>query len=152
MKHVSILPATAEDVLYIAEHIRPADLAEFQAVHGPGAGVLGALMRGYFKSTRAWVGHIDGTPTALFGYVKMGEMGIPWMVATEDFKRYAKSSITKWHPLLDEMQNDCKTLINYVHAENHDAIRWLRYMGFFLLPKVPLGHSEFHPFVRTSHV
>lgn len=152
MKVIDIAPATADSMLYVAEHLREADVLEMKAAHGEGVDVLTRMVRGYRSSTEVWSGSVDGVPTAIFGYVKVAHVGVPWMVATDNFKRSARASIRHWYPLLDYINQQCPILINYVHAENADAVRWLRYMGFKLLPSVPMGNSRFHPFVRTLHV
>lgn len=152
MKLIEIAPASAASMLYVAEHLREADVLELKAAYGEGVDVLTRLVRSYRSSAEVWVGSVDGVPTAIFGYVKMAHVGVPWMVATDDFKKSARSSIRHWYPLLDHINQQCPILLNYVHAENGDAIRWLTYMGFNLLPSVPMGNSRFHPFVRTLHV
>lgn len=152
MKHIDILPATAVDALYVAEHLRQADINELKAACGEDADEVLSVLRGYVNSTEVWVGYVDKVPVAVFGYTKHGDVGIPWMLATDGFKKSAKSSIRYWHSLLEHINQVCPTLINYVHAENHDALRWLGYMGFHILPSIPLGTSRFHPFVRTIHV
>lgn len=151
MNHIEILPPSADMVLHVAENLRSADVAEIKAGFGEDVDVVKSVFNGYQKSEWMRIGCLNREPTAIFGYVRQTDrVGLPWMLATNRFREGAFQSAPLWKPHLEHMQEQCPILMNYVHSENRQAILWLKYMGFTILPKLPVKNSYFHPFIRTK--
>ena len=139
-----------EHVSFIAEFMRPADVAEVMASHG--VTPMQALTEGVKVST--WVSTViaDGVPVAIVGLVKgstvISGVGRPWMLGTTDLFRIGKS-LTKYSKLgLADMLEKCSLLENYVHADNKVSIRWLKVLGFKFDEPTPCGLNGeyFHRF------
>ena len=149
----AVRPALPEDVAIIAASLRAADAVELWASNRTtGTECMAFGMR---YSDRAWTGTVDGVPVAMFGAVPssmLGRIGVPWMVGTTalDRLRAQKALLRESKPALSGMISRYDTLANVVDARNGAAIRWLRWIGFDVLPDpMPYGPDRlpFHPFI-----
>lgn len=151
---VEIRPATALDVIALAPRLRPADLREIAA--GSGANPSAALQRGVEHSTVCWTAEVDGVPASMFGVGSLGEgVGCPWLLGSDLIDRNPRAFVRHARHYIRRMLDLYPTLRNFVHAENHRAVRWLTRAGFQILPAVPHGRAGalFHPFeMRSPHV
>jgi hypothetical protein len=91
---------------------------------------------------------------ALFGVVNMwGLGGSPWMLASNDLKKIAKSFLREAKGEVQKMLQKYKLLENHVWVGNHDHIEWLKWMGFTVDETTEIirggnGGRFFHFFMR----
>lgn len=93
----------------------------------------------------------EGLAIAVFGVARptmIGGIGVPWMMGTRDLDRYAREAVEVGREVVGAIRGHFELLRNHVDARNTRAIRWLRAVGFEVLPAEPYGAfgSPFHPF------
>lgn len=75
--------------------------------------------------------------------------GIPWMIGTALLDRHARTLMIRSRRHLGTMMKGFDRLENYVDSRNRKAVRWLAWLGFTMLPAVPMGPFgvPFHRFI-----
>ena len=148
---VFIRRAHARDAAYIADNLRAADRAELRA---SGAGdARRAIERSIAVSVYAWTAEVGGQPAMVFGVRAGGDdlfspVGIPWALGTDAVAANQRALVALAPGYIREMLRAFPTLINYVHAENVRAVRWLKRAGFTLDPAQPVASGAlFHRFI-----
>jgi len=130
--------ATAEDVAYIAAHLRSADRDEIEAAVGEepekilNYGLALSDFCGCFVDP-------EEVPVGLFGASSSAEGGLVWMVSTPTIERYPLRFLRRCRAFVDLLQHTYGVLHNYVDARNAIHIRWLRWLGFTLEGPFPYG-------------
>lgn len=138
------------DIEHIVKHLRPADRAECAALGE--YDVAGAIQRGLDSSVHSWVATANGEPALVMGVTPLGSLladtGSPWMLGTHLVTKYGHALIRQSPAYIDQMLRAFPHLLNFVHAENTRAVRWLKRTGFVLSPAAPYGpHGAlFHRF------
>jgi hypothetical protein len=146
MPEILIREATQEDVDYVADHLRAADVHELSLSQPdePAAAVKASF--GYSNWTKCAL--VDGVPTVLYGVspTDIPECGTPWMLATNDIYKIKQEFLAGSKSEVDEMQLHYRFLFNQVHKDNKTSIRWLMSLGF-AIDLTPTGpHQEFFNF------
>lgn len=142
--------ATVADAKSIHLSLREADRRELRAASGED--VLGTLIESVKMSQHSLcVTKKDGTVLLLggCGASPNPDWGIPWMVCTDEAERYAVRLVRDAKAHVAEWASNYSRLFNYVHAENHKSIEWLRRLGFTVEPSATaFGQSgaRFHYF------
>lgn len=153
---IAIVPATDAHAVELAPRLRAADIREIAA--GSGAAPLEALLVSLRRSTEAWAGTVDGAVACIFGVGPLsllGGEGCPWLLGSDLVERNAFGFARRNRAVVARWLRTYPVLRNYVDARNGQAIRWLGWLGFTLMPPVPYGVSRlpFHPFeLRMTHV
>lgn len=114
---------------------------------------LDALQRGYEASSYCRTILLDGKVVAIFGVCPgEGELGIPWMLASDLLKKIRKSFLRECFEFVEEMSKGYTILHNVVWCKNKEHIRWLRWLGFTFRDEIPLGPDGelFYPFYKVS--
>jgi len=147
--------ASAAEIAELAAHLRPQDRAE--CIAGGCSDVHAAISEGVAHSLLSWTARVDGRVACIFGVrpvTFLGREGVPWMLGTPLVAQHARAFIKNSRPYIAQMLRAYPHLMNYVHAPNHQAIGWLKRMGFVLGPAVMAPTGElFHPFeMRAPHV
>ena len=127
---VEIQQAVAADAAPVAAHLRAADLAECLA-----AGVEDierAIVEGVENSPMCWTAWVDDRPAAVFGVRPWGAVGVPWMLGTDDVIAQRRAFIKLAPAYIATMMQAYPRLMNHVHTDNVQAVRWLRRAGFAL--------------------
>lgn len=139
---------------HIAENMRQADIDEVSA--SSGMDPHEALMVSFRLSSHAWVftGQ-GGGAIGVFGVVPhshLPDVGIVWMLGTDDIKTEALGIARRTRPYIREMNEAYGLLWNYVDARNETSIRWLKWGGFRLLEPHRFGDHLFYSFARSNYV
>ncbi|MDA0798710.1 MAG: hypothetical protein O2884_08580 [Chloroflexi bacterium] len=149
-----IVPAASDLAVDLASRLRKADREEVWASHrlAPVDAVMDAVLRSRDPS----MGTVDGVPVIVFGDAPdtpIGTSTSPWMLATDELERHARTFLLLSRVFLHELTDDCgfRYLHNYVDARNLISIRWLRWLGFTVYPAAPFGvdGQPFHYFDMT---
>lgn len=147
MAEVTYAPATASDAVELAAGLRRADRAELAAM-----GLrLDAVGRSLECSTWSLAVRVDGRLGCVFGVAPLGgaffsDVGVPWMLGTDLVRRHQRLLMRDSPAYIRAMLDQFPNLLNFVHAENVEAVRWLKRMGFTLHPAAPHG-----PFGALCH-
>lgn len=126
----TVRPAHPSHIARLANRMRALDVAECAAVgHTPKQ----ALRISLRSSTFALTVLRDGRPVAMLGVCPASVirgLGAPWLLGTDEVKAGARVFLTVGPRVVKAMHREWPRLANYVGAENRDAIRVLRMLGF----------------------
>ena len=145
---MSLVPATAAHVADLAHRLRPADRAEFDA---EGLSPLFGLQAVRDLSPEATTALVSGRAEAMFGICNVSVLTVVLamlFVGSNAVTRHARLMVAHNRRWLVEAMRPFRVLRNRVDARNRVAIRWLRWLGFTILPPEPHGpHGlPFHPY------
>lgn len=132
--------------------LRAADVQEVKASHGldPEAALQGSLQ----ASVKAWVLLTPrGYPCAMWGVAPwpcVPELGSPWLLATDQFKRHRRELLRYTKEYVREMGRGYRFLVNYVDSRHADSIRWLHWAGFHFDTLLTDYGYEQRPFLQFS--
>lgn len=148
--------AHPDDINLIASNMRDGDKAEIAASHGLRPEI--ALRLCCASSSWLRTGTIDGEPFCMFGvapYSVLTGAGTPWLLGTDRAREVPKDFLRQSRALLPVMSKGFSRLENLVDARNDMSIRWLKWLGFAMMPAEPFGiHGlPFHRFyMEVNHV
>lgn len=129
-----------ESIRFIAENMRDADAKEVLSTRGYTP--LGALKASINLSGYHKVVHFDDVPTAVFGVTfrtVLKHSGSPWLLGTDNLFNYKRELLYYSPIVIEEMMRVCERLENYVHVDNNQSIRWLKWLGFSFDDPAPYG-------------
>ena len=150
-----VRPATDELLAEIASRPRQADVDELWAA---GRLTPDEAMRMGLRFGDTHVGIVDGEPVCAFGVTPISSLtglGAPWMVGSTALDAHFRGFLRGCGPVVEAMLERWPCLVNYVDARNQRAVKWLKWLGFSILPPEPYGVDGllFHPFIKeASHV
>lgn len=137
------------DLDHILSNIRTADRDECEALFGSGS-LRDAAVRTVANSLDVWVAEVEGEPVAIFGVSGglTGRTGYPWMFGTDAVDRNRRSLMRDCRGYIRQMLDVFPMLTNLVDTRNEKYIRWLKRIGFNILPPIAMGKEGlmFHPF------
>jgi len=151
---VEVRAVAPDDVVELVVKMRQADIDELDAM-----GIedfVGEVQASVDRSVFSYAFLIGGELACIIGVVPamglMGGYGIPWMLGTDVVTRNQRVLMRTCRPYIQKMLRAYPVLFNYVHAENHRAIRWLQRVGFSLQLAEPYGPkgAPFHLFVMRG--
>lgn len=140
MAEITFAPATLADAAELASCLRAADRLEL--------GAMGLTTEAIAKSVlcSVWAKTIraDGQMGAMMGVAPLSgsffsDTGVPWMLGSDLVRKHQRCLMRMSVPYIFDMLDTFPHLLNFVHAENHEAVRWLKRMGFALQPAAPHG-------------
>ena len=143
--HSRLRPFVATDVEFVADNMREADRAELRAGgFSPSAG----LRMSVDSSTHLITGlGTDGNPAFILGAQKRPDSSaaVIWMLGTDAIDRESKLFLLNSRPTLEALWEllDVSTLYNFVWKGNAVHIKWLRWLGFNLLPRDDGPNKDF---------
>lgn len=147
---VEIVPLTHDLAREVVSQARQADVDEFRFASEETmlATVLG-MMR---ASHRASCGLIDGKAVCIFGVIPATILSVeafPWAVATADVEdpRYRRAFLRGSKENFNSLIKGYSHLWGVVHERNQLARRWLKWLGFKILPdRFEINGGGFHRF------
>lgn len=140
----------AGDAQAVAADMREQDVAEVRAIGE--TDLVAAIADSIADSVLCWTVEADGQVAAVLGVVPidglLGSIGAPWMLGTPLVRRHGGALERRSRSYIARMLDAYPHLVNFVHADNHVAVRWLRRAGFELQPAQPFGPmgALFHRF------
>lgn len=144
--------ATVEDVFYLSERLRQADLDELDA--GTGISPIQALYTGYKNSVTCRVGVYNHNPFIIFGACPVQEdVGCVWALGSDDLLKARGEFLRQSRRWIQMLHKEFPVLFNYIDARNTVHIRWIKWLGFKLInlhPKYGAGQMPFYEFVRIA--
>ena len=131
MRRVIFRPPTISDLDSLAADMRPLDVKECEIVAG--LAPREALQEAVNVCENATAVEVEGKVICIFGCSEgsfLGNDGHPWMLSCDGIERYFRVVLTCAPRFFGEMTQTFEHLSNVVHADNHSAIRFLRWCGF----------------------
>ena len=105
-----------------------------------------ALMAAYLGCEFNRTVLLDGRVACIFGVGgKKGEVGIPWMLASDLLVKIRKPFLRESKEWLERMSEGYPYLYNMAWEKNTEHIRWLKWLGFdFKVPKPAGPDGEYY--------
>ena len=146
-----------EDVFDLAKRVCPQDKEEIW--RGSGSKPVDALCAGFYASDEVYTIVHDGLIKGMFGVNKSiinDRIGIPWMLSDGDFKGLEITFLRTGKKWVDGLlSTNWDLLYNYVDVDNHNAIKWLKFLRFSFIRVIPnFGYAKtpFVEFMRIKNV
>lgn len=142
---------TFQDCIELSKTMREEDKREIW--HYARLSPLNSLIEGLHYSDRCWTVEWNGSVVAMFGVVREEEdVGVPWMLASEDLKKIKKSFLRECHQYVERMFDGFQVLKNCAWSQNNIHIQWLKWLGFQFLPARPQGFDGelFYEFYKVK--
>ena len=144
--------ANLEDLKHVAKNMREMD--KLEAFYQSGQEPQQALQLSYIcSSINMAIADDNDAPIGLCGVVRGG---VIWMVGTDSLfenKKYRIQLIRKGREWVDNLLKSYKVLYNFVYAENHSAIKWLKSLGFTFIQyheHYGMQGKPFYEFLRIA--
>lgn len=134
---IEIVPATMAHAARL--YLREGDRREIEAL---GLHKMQAIKMSLDRSITAETYIADGEIAAIAGCqmtCMTGGQGVPWLLTGEPVNRHKKEFLRHTRARVEEMRRRHGSLVNMVHAEYAEAVRWLKWLGFEIGAPVPLG-------------
>lgn len=124
-----IRPSEGEDVAYLHDKLRQADIEEIAAL---GSDPLTSLCEGFIFSKECYTCIYNGKPSGMFG---LGYEGSIWFLGTDDILKVPKLWIKTGRQYINHFLEIYPVLTNMVSVNNTTHINWLKHLGAkFSLP------------------
>ena len=155
IKQPHVRPARPEDAFELGPKLRQADLEEIRATVGasapPSLILLGCLSASRIRLTLTGD---SGEVLALLGVSDTEEpdVGGVWLLASDALTdpRYVKKFLRGSRQVVEQLNAAYPLLWNYVDERNKAHIRWLRWLGFVFLRRIPEHGAERRPFIEFA--
>lgn len=118
---------------------RPGDVAEIAAL---GLTVVEGLRLSLERALWADTYLVDGEVAAVAGLglpSLLGRVATPWLVTGEPVDRQRRTFLRLTGARVARMRREWDLLVNHVHADYAQSIRWLAWLGFEIEPARPFG-------------
>ncbi len=144
---------TPDRIAPCALQLREADQAELDA-----AGVedvIGMLSDALPDCSWASVAEWNGRPVFMYGVRPLpgGEVGVPWMLSTVHLEQAERVAVARLaRQVVARMRAEFPVLTNLIHAENHDAIKFVKWLGFTVSDKLTGPEYKFRQFIWRRDV
>ena len=128
------------DAVELAARLRAGDRAELAA--GGYDDPLAAVLLSVRQSTHCWAALGAGRVLCAFGVTPWAGapgVGVPWFLATDGADGHRRSLTALPAAYIARMLEAYPRLVNFVHADNVRAIRWLQHLGFTIDAPAPFG-------------
>jgi len=148
IRNIVIRPVEDADSVYLAQHLRMADVEELYAAYG--LGPLEALEFSIASSKGTFVAEHRGRPALIFGVQDLPEegQGCIWMLGTDAINEFKLSFLRHSGEILHDLCAGFDLVMNYVDARNTASIRWLKAIGAtFIVRHEQFGFSN-KPFLE----
>lgn len=93
----------------------------------------------------------EGDCVAIFGCAEQDGIVVPWMLTSRKFLKHRREIARRSRDIFRSFFPEDVPMMNLVHADHHEAIRWLSWIGFDVQEQVtPAGpfNSSFRIFTR----
>lgn len=149
MSYYRTIPATMKHIADMWPHMRMADQEEIWSMAHMSP--LRALTDSVKHSPDAMTGLADETILCMFGVARQSALsmeGCPWLLTTDAVGQhgYAFAKISRdW---ITKLRGQYSYLSNFVDSRHHEAVKWLRWLGFTIHDAKPFGPDNipFHLF------
>lgn len=139
----------AGDEFDLAPRLRMADLQEIQASSGLDIEV--SLREGAEQSAPSCtiIGN-NGFVAGMFGVVPEGEFGRVWLLGSDELvtKPLSRQFLRECKNFLEVMGRPYLAIGNQIDERNTLHIRWLKWMGFTFINRIPEYGVERRPFLE----
>ena len=139
-----VVKAELSHAEYITPRMRQIDRIEVECL---GSNYETACIKGLASDDTTLTGLApDGTPVCMFG---SGNTAFPyiWLLGTDEVRKYQKPFIKGSKTISQYLIQKHGSGANYVHEDNTQSIRWLKFCGASFLQKVTINNNPFVEFI-----
>lgn len=143
-----VVVATHAHVAMIYPHMRMADKVEVACMgHEPCQSLLGAL-----EDDDVTLTALDGddVPFAMFGVGQVGEQAYIWCLGTDSVSDNAYQFLKASREWTQRLTKPYGATFNFVHEDNHVALKWLKFCGAIFIRKLTFSNQPFFEFIIPS--
>ena len=143
-----VVVATHAHVAMIYPHMRKADKVEVACMgHEPCQSLLGAL-----EDDDVTLTALDGddVPFAMFGVGQVGEQAYIWCLGTDSVSDNAYQFLKASREWTQRLTKPYGATFNFVHEDNHVALKWLKFCGAIFIRKLTFSNQPFFEFIIPS--
>jgi hypothetical protein len=138
---IRIVPATPAHAASI--ELRPGDAREI-AAHGidPATALRTSLARSLWADAYLADGPAGAEVAAILGCgmsCLLGGHHTPWLITGTPVDRHRKDFLRLTRARIGEMRRRYPLMVNYIHADYAESVRWARWLGFEVAPPEPMG-------------
>jgi hypothetical protein len=142
------------DIVKIALHMRPEDVAEVKALSGrsPHTALLeGWTIEGAITKT-VCLG--NGLPCAIYGVVPTDtpKAGFIWMLAADNFIHLKRQFVRETRRHINDLCKDYDLVYNFTDARNAMHHKWIKYAGFSIIKEHAHFGVEQRPFYEFAKI
>jgi hypothetical protein len=136
--NIEVRPATREDALYIAKHLRDDDTREVKAA---GMSPESAVLLSFAGSDTREVCCVEGKPALIYGAMSPlhSDVAAVWALGTPDCDAISFAMVKRGRAAVRSLLDQYPRLENYCIADYEKSIRWLRLLGFAIGDPEPYG-------------
>jgi len=143
-----------EDVFDLATRICPQDKEEIWRANG--SKPVDSLCAGFYASDEVYTIVHNGVIKSMFGVNKSiinDRIGIPWLLSDGQFEGIEIKFLRTGKKWVDGLlSTNWDLLYNYVDVDNHNAIKWLKFLGFSFIRVIPNFGYAGTPFVEFMRI
>lgn len=155
-----VRPAETSDAVDLAPRLREADCLEVRMASGKEPEEV--LREALEASDESWAAcSPDGEVFALYGAIfelkdhKGRPLGVavPWLLGSPKVRTYIRQILRAAPDYLRMMAHQNDTLVQYVHAEHQESVRFLEHLGFQVVAteqRYGAGRVPFHLMMKTN--
>lgn len=144
--------ASPEEVWYVSQNLRTADISEGLALWGVDPRVY--LPLHYAPEETYALLTNEGEPVGLAGVSPWTtpDVGQIWMVSTPELLKYKTQFLRESREFIEASNEKYDVLFNYVDARQEVHLRWLKWNGFkgILKPKFGVSGLPFYEMIRIK--
>lgn len=137
---IELVPVQVWHIEVVADGMRKADMLECERMVG--FGPMESLVRSVSNSHWAETALMDGLPVGIGGIIvdrQNPEIAAPWCLGTDAGYEDVRGLWTMMEGLVDGWREEYEMLVNRVDAQNVEAIKWLKLIGFTVHPPEDTG-------------
>lgn len=141
-------PALDGDAELLAPTVRERDIKEMW--HSHGIEPLEGLSASFKNSAECYSIIHNEKVIGMFGYSIVGGSAAPWLIGSDELPSIAREFLKGSKKWIQDVLTKEQVLFNYVHTENKESIRWLKWLGFSFVRKLEYGvhPAPFYEFVK----
>jgi len=142
---LKVVKATHAHVAMIYPHLRKADKIEVEAMgHEPCQSLVGALED---DDTTLTALDANNVPFVMFGVGQLDNLAYIWCLGTDLISDNAYDFIKASREWTQRLTKPYGAAFNYVHEDNQDAIKWLKFCGAIFIRKLSFSNQPFFEFI-----
>ncbi len=92
----------------------------------------------------------DDVPFAMFGVGQIANQAYIWCLGTDGVSDNRYDFIKASREWTQRLTKPYSAAFNFVHQDNHDAIKWLKFCGASFIRKLTFSNQPFFEFVIPS--
>ena len=92
----------------------------------------------------------DNVPFAMFGVGQVDDLAYIWCLGTDSVSDNAYDFLKASREWTQRLTKPYGATFNYVHQDNHVALKWLRFCGAIFIRQLTFSNEPFFEFIIPS--